>query len=252
MLDVGHGLAVVISTQGEALVYDTGNRWQGGDAARSQILPWLRWQGLEVKHIILSHDHLDHTGGFETLHSAFPGAAVRRGPGKNGELPCEAGTSWRWRQLSFEVLWPPPGHKGTENNQSCVVKISDGKRQVLLTGDIEAGAELALVRLRREKLRADILQVPHHGSNTSSVPPFLRAVSGKVALASAARYSAWRLPANKVIARYKNNHYNWYDTALEGQVSIAFYQENWQVRGLRTQIIRRWYHQWFGVPRDSR
>lgn len=252
MLDIGHGLAVVISSQGEAVVYDTGNRWPGGDAAQSQILPWLRWQGLEVKHIILSHDHLDHIGGLETLHSAFPGATVHRGRGKNGEQPCEEGISWRWQQLSFDALWPPPGQKEAGNNQSCVMKISDGKRQVLLTGDIEARAELDLIRLKREMLRANIVQVPHHGSNTSSTPPFLRAVRGEIALASAARYSAWRLPADKVIARYKNNHYHWYDTALEGQISIAFYQENWQVRGLRTQIMRRWYHQWFGVPRDSR
>ncbi|WLS77592.1 ComEC family protein [Erwinia pyri] len=252
MLDIGHGLAVVISTQGEALIYDTGNRWPGGDAAQSQILPWLRWQGLELKHIILSHEHLDHIGGFETLHSAFPGATVHRGRGGNGEQPCEEGISWRWQQLSFDVLWPPPGQKEAGNNQSCVIKISDGKRQVLLTGDIEARAELDLVRLKREKLRADILQVPHHGSNTSSVPPFLRAVRGEVALASAARYSAWKLPADKVIFRYKNNHYRWYDTALEGQIGLAFYQQNWQVRGLRTQIMPRWYHQWFGVPRDSR
>lgn len=252
MLDIGHGLAVVISARGEALVYDTGNRWPGGDAAQSQILPWLRWQGLEVKHIILSHNHLDHIGGLDTLHSAFPGATIHRGGGKNGEQPCEEGTSWRWQQLSFEVLWPPPGQKEAENNQSCVIKISDGRRQVLLTGDIEARAELELVRLKRKKLRADILQVPHHGSKTSSVPPFLRAVRGEVALASAARYSAWKLPADKVISRYKSNHYHWYDTALEGQVSIAFYQQNWQVRGFRTQIMGRWYHQWFGVPRDSR
>lgn len=252
MLDIGHGLAVVISTQGEALIYDTGNRWQGGDAAQSQILPWLRWQGLELKHIILSHEHLDHIGGLNTLRSAFPAAAVHRGTGKNGELPCQQGASWRWQQLSFEVLWPPPGQKEAGNNQSCVIKISDGKRRVLLTGDIEARAELDLVRLMREKLRADILQVPHHGSNTSSAPPFLRAVGGKVAIASAARYSAWKLPANKVISRYKNHRYHWYDTALEGQVSLSFYQKNWQVRGLRTQIMRRWYHQWFGVPRDSR
>ncbi len=42
MLDIGHGLAVVISQRGKAVIYDTGNRWAGGDAASSQIIPWLR------------------------------------------------------------------------------------------------------------------------------------------------------------------------------------------------------------------
>ena len=252
MLDIGHGLAVVISKQGEAVVYDTGNRWPAGDAALSQILPWLSWQGIQVKEIILSHGHLDHIGGFASLSAAFPDAVVHSGLGTENHLPCEMGQSWGWRGLLFQVLWPSSGQSQSGNNQSCVVRVSDGKWRVLLTGDIESQAELEMVRLYGTALQADLLQVPHHGSNTSSVPPFLRAVKGQVALASAARYSAWKLPAEKVLRRYQEYHYSWYDTAVYGQVSAAFYQKNWQVKGLRAQIMSRWYHQWFGVPRYSR
>lgn len=252
MLDIGHGLAVVISKKGETVIYDTGNRWPGGDAALSQILPWLSWQGMQVKHIILSHGHLDHTGGFASLDAAFPDATVHSGLGTEGHLPCEIGHSWGWQGLLFQVLWPAAGQSQSGNNQSCVIRVSDGKWRVLLTGDIESQAELEMVRMYGPSLRADLLQVPHHGSNTSSVPPFLRAVKGQVALASAARYSAWKLPAEKVIKRYLDYHYTWYDTAVYGQVSVAFNQNNWQVRGLRSQIMPRWYHQWFGVPRYSR
>jgi competence protein ComEC len=77
-------------------------------------------------------------------------------------------------------------------------------------------------------------------------------VGGKVALASAARYSAWKLPAEKVIKRYQNYHYIWHDTALEGQLSVHFFDKNWHLSSLRAQIMSRWYHQWFGVPRYSR
>lgn len=252
MLDVGHGLAIVISRNGQATLYDTGNRWPGGDAARSQILPWLAWQGLNVTDIIISHGHLDHIGGLESVQVAFPVARVRSALARQGHLPCRKGIRWRWQDLQFSVLWPPAGEKGEGNNQSCVVAITDGKWRVLLTGDIEAPAELKLVAEQRASLHADLLQVPHHGSRTSSTPPFLRAVAATAAVASAARYSAWRLPAAKIIQRYDKNHVEWHDTALSGQISAHFFVDNWQLLGLREQIMNRWYHQWFGVVRDSR
>lgn len=250
-LDVGHGLAVVISRHGEATLYDSGNRWPTGNMAQSQILPWLAWQGLTVTNIIISHAHLDHIGGLESVQAAFPTARVRSALGRPGHLTCRTGERWQWQGLQFSALWPPAGEKGEGNNQSCVIAITDGKWRVLLTGDIEAPAELKLTATQRQHLAADLLLVPHHGSRTSSSPPFLRAVNPRVAVASAARYSAWRLPAVQIIQRYGKNHVEWRDTALSGQLSARFYGDYWQLLGLREQIMNRWYHQWFGVLRDS-
>ncbi|WP_034948546.1 ComEC family protein [Erwinia oleae] len=252
MLDVGHGLAVVISRNGEATLYDTGNRWASGDAARSYILPWLNWKGLTVRHVILSHGHQDHIGGLNTIQTAFPLARLHSNMVDSTHFSCHRGVVWRWQSLEFRVVWPEAGERQTGNNQSCVVMISDGQRRVLLTGDIESSAERMMIKKYRQELAADVIQVPHHGSGTSSVAPLLRTVAGRVAIASAARYSAWRLPAERIIKRYKENHYLWHDTALEGQISITFFTNNWQVKGLRDQIMPRWYHQWFGVTRDSR
>ncbi|AXF76216.1 ComEC family protein [Erwinia tracheiphila] len=252
MLDIGHGLSVIISRDGKAVVYDTGNRWEGGDEATRQILPWLKWQGLEVQQIILSHNHLDHTGGLESLQKAFPDTLLRSETGRGGHLPCHRGIKWRWQSINFEVLWPVQGEALSVNNQSCVIMVSDGKWRVLLTGDLESLAELKMVSRYRSDLKADVLQVPHHGSGTSSSPPFLRAVEGSVALASVARYNAWKLPAERVIQRYKDYRYRWFDTARDGQISVQFFSSYWQVEGLRAQILPRWYHQWFGVPRYSR
>jgi len=252
MLDVGHGLAVVISRQGEAILYDTGNRWSGGDEALSQIIPWLEWQGLRLTTVVISHDHLDHTGGLASIQAAFPDINIRSALNQPGHLPCYQGIKWYWQGLQLEALWPPKGATGTGNNQSCVVMISDSRWRVLLTGDIEKEAEYRLVAEQRTALRADLLQVPHHGSRTSSTPPLLRAVAPAAAIASVARYSAWRLPAAKIIMRYDKNHIIWRDTALSGQISAQFFVNTWHLLGLREQIMHRWYHQWFGVLRDSR
>jgi competence protein ComEC len=137
------------------------------------------------------------------------------------------------------------------NNGSCVVMVSDGNVRILLTGDVEAEAELAMLKRRWGTLHADIIQVPHHGSRTSSSAPLLRAVAGSAALSSSSRYNAWHLPSAKVVQRYQSQGYKWYDTAQSGQLTIDINSDKWQINSFRAQISPRWYHQWFGVSRDN-
>ncbi|MFS1538163.1 MAG: hypothetical protein ACL7BU_05075 [Candidatus Phlomobacter fragariae] len=51
---------------------------------------------------------------------------------------------------------------------------------------------------------ANVLQVPHHGSNNSSTMAFIQAIKPQYSLTSVARYSRWRLPSDKVCHRYVN------------------------------------------------
>ncbi|WP_235895330.1 MULTISPECIES: ComEC family protein [Yersinia] len=250
MLDVGHGLAVVIERGGKAIIFDTGNRWATGSMASMVVLPYLRWRGITVEQIILSHDHQDHTGGLIELQSAFPLATVRASfPLKNviNALPCKKGEVWQWQGLNFEVLWPMTQVANAQNDYSCVIRIDDGQYSLLLTGDLEMKGEHELVKLFRGKLASTVLQVPHHGSNSSSTAPFLRAVKPELAFTSVARYNQWHLPARKVLKRYQKNSIIWRDTAVSGQLSVHFYSDSWQINGYREQLMPRWYHQQFGV-----
>ncbi|MCL2895486.1 ComEC family protein [Brenneria tiliae] len=251
MLDVGHGLAVVIERNGKAVLYDTGNRWDGGDMATREILPYLRWRGLVAEKIILSHSHMDHIGGLASVKAAYPQAEIYSSFRQAGHLPCRRGAGWRWQGLTFTVLWPLSQVARAENNDSCVVRVDDGKYRVLLTGDIEAEAERALIKWQRNELAADLLQIPHHGSGTSSTPPFIRAVDAPRAAASVARYNQWRLPAARVVKRYRRHGHTWFDTATSGQLSARFFNDSWQILRFREQISPRWYHRWFGVWRDN-
>lgn len=251
MLDVGQGLAMVIERQGRAVLYDTGLAWPGGDSAQQLIVPWLRWHHLRPEGVILSHEHLDHAGGLPTLQKTWPAMWVRSPLRWAGHLPCFRGQRWQWQGLTFTVHWPREEDSAKGNNRSCVVKIDDGEQSVLLTGDIEAQAEQAMLSHHWRYLRSTLIQVPHHGSNTSSSLPLVQRAEGKIALASAARYNAWRFPSAKVVRRYQKEGYIWLDTPQSGQISVTFSQHNRHILRLRDHYLPRWYHQWFGAPVDN-
>jgi len=251
MLDVGQGLAMVIERNGKAILYDTGVAWPGGDSGQQLIIPWLRWHALQPEGIILSHEHLDHRGGLASLLKAWPELWVRSPLGWAGHAPCLRGETWQWQGLTFSAHWPLPKAQMQGNNLSCVVKVEDGKHSILLTGDIETQGEMAMLSRYWQHLQSTLVQVPHHGSNTSSSLPFLQRVEGKAAVASASRYNAWRFPSLKVVKRYREQGYRWYDTPHQGQITISFSPQGWEIHSLRDQLLPRWYHQWFGVPNDN-
>lgn len=251
MLDVGQGLAMVIERQGRAVLYDTGPAWPGGDSAQQHIVPWLRWHHLRPEGVILSHEHLDHAGGLETLRKTWPDMWIRSPLRENDHLPCFRGERWQWQGLTFTAHWPVDEVRWRGNNRSCVVKVDDGVHSVLLTGDIEAEGEKAMVSHHWQFLTSTLIQVPHHGSNTSSTMPLIQRVNGRLALVSASRFNAWRLPSVKVANRYRKEGYQWFSTPQSGQITVTFSAQGWQIQRLRYQYFRRWYHQWFGVSGDN-
>ncbi|MBT0724416.1 DNA internalization-related competence protein ComEC/Rec2 [Rosenbergiella sp. S61] len=252
MLDVGHGLAVIVSQQGEGIIYDTGNRWQTADAGERVIVPWLIDQQITPIAAIISHRHSDHVGGLDSIKKVWPSLSVRTAYPYAGRLTCKRGESWQWRRLTIRVLWPENDQTSGQNNDSCVVYISDGQHHLLLTGDLEKKAEQQLVILERAGLAVTWLQVPHHGSRTSSSSLLLRKFKPDLAMAAVARYNAWRLPAKTVVKRYQDQGVQWLDTAQSGQLSLRVKADTFEILQFRDQISPRWYHQWFGVKPDYR
>lgn len=95
-------------------------------------------------------------------------------------------------------------------------------------------------------LTSNIIQVPHHGSNTSSTELFLRNVMPNLALVSAARYSQWQIPSPKVRDRYQKANIDWLNTSQQGQITLWFNREKIVKSSYRVEIQPRWFHQWFG------
>jgi competence protein ComEC len=181
-----------------------------------------------VDLLVLSHRDLDHVGGAASLMKALPvrqlSSSLEAFHPLRALLPthqrCDAGQRWDWDGVHFEMLHPlsaehpPPGLLPARPNAlSCVLRVTDASgRSLLLTGDIEAAQEAALVAraaagsgppLHSPVLKSEVLLVPHHGSRTSSSPAFLEAVAPRVALVQAAYRSRFGHPAPDVVARYE-------------------------------------------------
>ncbi|MBZ5635354.1 MAG: MBL fold metallo-hydrolase [Acidobacteriia bacterium] len=103
------------------------------------------------------------------------------------------------------------------NNASTVVRIEYKKFSFLFMGDLEGkdradpadklsmGEKALLSKVPAEKLRATVLKVGHHGSETSSTLSLIRAVQPDVIVIQSGRkaFSGTFLPDQSVIDRYK-------------------------------------------------
>ena len=242
--DIGQGTAVLVRTARHALLFDTGPRQGDGSNAGDRILvPLFRSLGLtRLDMLMISHEDTDHVGGAEAVVRQVAVSALRsslqadhplrRTPGVDGRpvahTACEAGQTWTWDGVRFEVLHPTRqdlARRATDsrhvepNAVSCVLRVSAGPAGILLTGDIGKAEEAAIIARTQASgdealsgLRSDVLLAPHHGSRTSSSEAFLRAVRPGRIVIQAARRNRYGHPSPDVIARYEAMALPWLAT----------------------------------------
>jgi competence protein ComEC len=207
LLDVGQGLSVVVRTHDHTLVYDTGAKFSDNfDMGSAVLVPYLREAGVHrVSSLIISHGDNDHIGGSTALINAMPVEKIITSVPErfSNAIFCERGQAWQWDQVKFQILYPPVGQRGLDNDNSCVLRISVGEQHILLTGDIERRSERELLEHDLDALPADILVAPHHGSRTSSTLAFVRAVHPHYVLFATGYRNRYHLPSVAVIARYQ-------------------------------------------------
>ncbi|MEX5542522.1 DNA internalization-related competence protein ComEC/Rec2 [Pseudomonas poae] len=222
-LDVGQGQAIVLRTRHHTLLYDAGPRSRATDLGARVVLPSLKKLGIaSLDLMLISHADADHAGGAAAVARGLPVKRVVGGetdglPGFLGTQPCLSGERWEWDGVSFE-LWQWPGAVDG-NPKSCVLQVQANGERLLLTGDIDRAAERALLDSPLAQ-RTDWLQVPHHGSRSSSSRPFVQQLAPTSVLISRGRGNAFGHPHAQVMERYRALGSRVYDSAEHGAVRL--------------------------------
>lgn len=253
VLDVGQGDATLIETpEGERILVDAGpafslpggRRFDAGERVVAPALRALRIRTLDV--LVVTHPDADHAGGVPAILESFRvGEVWIPAGGEEAEgirpvitiagrlgvpvVPLARGVAARVRgNTRIEILGPPgpfrhppASRRGLGwNDRSLVLRIVTPDLRVLLTGDIEAAGEAALLSGGRN-LRSEILKVPHHGSDTSSSRLFLAAVRPRLAIISAGRGNRFGFPGAAALERLTAAGARVLRTDLHGAITVS-------------------------------
>lgn len=246
-LDCGQGDAAVIHirhhfTHHYFMVDTGGTREQAFDVGGRVDAPYLLHIGARrLDAIFLSHAHEDHAAGAGSLLkkisvnevlTAGEGKAVyaksmglsQADPLLNRLVTLHTGEVYEIGGASIEVLnAPEPSEKGRQtdrDNEVCdVLRIRFGNAAFLFTGDMEKAQEEALLK-RQENMRAQVLKVGHHGSDTSTSRAFLSAVRPRFAVISVGADNSFGHPRPEVLERLQEAEVSVFRTDQDGAITF--------------------------------
>ena len=206
-LDIGQGLAVMLTAHNYLMVYDTGpGNGLAGDAGwdlvAGTIQPMIKAAGRTPDLIVASNADLDHAGGLQRLQLEYPDSSYLASlpQSRAGIRACRAPEAWEAGGLEFRILHPSTGLPYLGNDSSCVISVNGPGLSLLLSGDIGRIVEQRLVH-NGLKQHA-ILTAPHHGSSTSSSQVLIDTLKPSLVLISAGSNNRFGFPRADVIGRY--------------------------------------------------
>ncbi len=241
-LDVGQGDATLLLHDEVAVLVDAG-RWQS-----SGLVPMLRARGVEALDlVVITHPHADHIGQFDQVMDAFPVdevwwsgsvttsqtferavAALERSDAAYEEP--RVGDQATLGPLDIEVVNPPAGVGLSDLHDAGVsLRVTYGEVRLLFTGDNEAATERRMTSDSAAMIDADILQLGHHGSSTSTTASFLSAVDPMLAIYSAGANNSYGHPAPEVVDRVLASDIELYGTDVHGTILVTTDGAGWSV-----------------------
>lgn len=245
-IDVGQGDSTLIITPDKKTVLIDGGGSDSFDVGEKVLLPYLLDRRiLKIDYILISHFDTDHCGGILTImekvkvkniiiseqaehsenYERFKKLMINK---KIRLIEVKKGDKIKiGRYSEFKILFPPSRllSENPLNNNSIVAQFNYNNFKMLFTGDIEKLAEQQILKTEKAEIRADILKVAHHGSKTSSIPEFIKAVRPKIALIGVGKNNTFGHPNQQTIKNLENIKCRIYRTDLQGEIIIKIDQK---------------------------
>lgn len=245
-IDVGQGDSTLIITPDKKTVLIDGGGSDSFDVGEKVLLPYLLDRRiLKIDYVLISHFDTDHCGGILTImekvkvkniiiseqaehsenYERFKKLMIHK---KIRLIEVKKGDKIKiGRYSEFKILFPTSRllSENPLNNNSIVAQFNYNNFKMLFTGDIEKLAEQQILKTEKAEIRADILKVAHHGSKTSSIPEFIKAVRPKIALIGVGKNNTFGHPNQQTIKNLENIKCRIYRTDLQGEIIIKIDQK---------------------------
>lgn len=253
-IDVGQADSILLTSKnGENMLVDSGGFQDNGQT----VIDYLNKTGVKkIHHLIGTHQDADHIGGHEKIINTFGSSGIgnvydngnSRTTGtyqeyinavSNNNLSItevSRGDTIPFDGANVEVLNPKnntdSGSSGSDNDV-VALKVSQAGNSIFLGGDIESESESRIVDAEKGSLDVEVMDVPHHGSSTSSSNKLLDELDPQFGFVSAPFDSQFGHPDDVVINRYENRGTDLFWTAANGNVTTKS-----STSGIQTSIER--------------
>lgn len=230
-IDVGQGDSILVQVNNKNLLIDAGPK-------NKEVTSYLKKYGVTtLDYVIATHPHEDHIGGMSSVidsfnigsfyapkeisnSNSFKNMVISLNKKKLKITPAKTGEKLNiGKNIICTIIAPNNNSYKEVNNYSVVLKLTYENTSFLFTGDAEALSEEEILK-KGFNIKADVLKIGHHGSNSSTSTNFFNEVNPKVSIISCGKGNDYGHPHKETLAKLKNNNTILYRTDLDGTVIL--------------------------------